>query len=644
MVRWIFTVLLVLYILFGMPGVLCGGFVFILSQIIRIIRKIFDHIRRSPFSYPYFEYSFNIWKIFGVCGKTWPDMDGYLNDFLVSGGFEEVERHRRDIEQWKHESLHKVYNSIFKKFRLAQYQQSLDDRAAYRFYLVSTEKVRDLFSCSFADLQDRYAKLRARATYGISRLDENEIDIRTPPIKVDAPIHPIKASSFVSSGEAEVLSRSAEVAASSHPVETNMPSFSTEVVMPVSSAGVDIPICSVEDTPVSFMADPMSRPMNMRQRSGNSTSHSTRIDKIARRYKTDVENGRVPYSAPNSISHIQVTYPKDTVQVSKPESKRDRIGGFKDTTRISKPEVKVDPRRYHAAVAKTSSKYISLCQVCNDVPRIQSAYDLEIRTKNRLPRAEVCSNMVALVAEKIFEDPGIFQDVSNACEQGLYIERMFQSVLATSSGSQNDDWKDACQIIQMSFDKYCQVENELCGEVMSGVITRPNWRIRLYTDIPFYDIESHAYSTLYDIFDLPCRVELITEAQNKAVHDHMIKSSIDEIDAMDGDKFEHFCASLLRRDGFNNVTVTPPSNDDGADIIAEKDGTRYAVQCKRYKKPLGKHPIQEVFTSLNVYDCKIGIVFTNSYFTNGAKKLAKKNGVLLWDREKLIDMMSGFDE
>ena len=35
---------------------------------------------------------------------------------------------------------------------------------------------------------------------------------------------------------------------------------------------------------------------------------------------------------------------------------------------------------------------------------------------------------------------------------------------------------------------------------------------------------------------------------------------------------------------------------------------------------------------------------TNRHFTSGAKELAKATGVLLWDREKLLQMMSNEEE
>lgn len=112
-----------------------------------------------------------------------------------------------------------------------------------------------------------------------------------------------------------------------------------------------------------------------------------------------------------------------------------------------------------------------------------------------------------------------------------------------------------------------------------------------------------------------------------------------EIDRMDGYQFERYCANLLRKTGFSSVEVTKGSGDQGVDIIATKDGIRYAIQCKRYSSPLGNSPVQEVNAGKYLYHCQVAVVLTNQHFTSGAKQLAAATGVLLWDREKLEDMV-----
>lgn len=117
-------------------------------------------------------------------------------------------------------------------------------------------------------------------------------------------------------------------------------------------------------------------------------------------------------------------------------------------------------------------------------------------------------------------------------------------------------------------------------------------------------------------------------------------NDITTIDGMDGYVFERFCADLLQDYGYIHVTVTPPSGDHGVDIIAEKDGIRFAVQCKNYASPLSNTPIQEVNTGKVMYKCHVGVVMTNSTFTPSAKALAEAAGVVLWDRTVLHKMIA----
>ncbi len=105
------------------------------------------------------------------------------------------------------------------------------------------------------------------------------------------------------------------------------------------------------------------------------------------------------------------------------------------------------------------------------------------------------------------------------------------------------------------------------------------------------------------------------------------------VDQMDGFDFEYYCADLLAADGFVDVQVTRSSGDYGIDILAEKDGVTYAIQCKRYSGLVGVKAVQEAYAGRDYYDRMVGAVLTNQYFTKPAIKAAKKLKILLWDRD-----------
>lgn len=107
------------------------------------------------------------------------------------------------------------------------------------------------------------------------------------------------------------------------------------------------------------------------------------------------------------------------------------------------------------------------------------------------------------------------------------------------------------------------------------------------------------------------------------------------VDDMEGHEFEHFCAELLKKNGFKNVRVTSGSGDQGIDVLATKDSISYGIQCKCYSSDVGNKAVQEAIAGRGFYDCHIGAVLTNRFFTQSARELAKKEKILLWDRAKL---------
>lgn len=113
----------------------------------------------------------------------------------------------------------------------------------------------------------------------------------------------------------------------------------------------------------------------------------------------------------------------------------------------------------------------------------------------------------------------------------------------------------------------------------------------------------------------------------------------DVFEDMEGREFEYFCAELLEQRGFVDVEVTRGSGDYGIDILAEKEGVTYAVQCKCYTSAVGVRAVQEACAGREYYDRMVGAVMTNQYFTAPAVEAARKLKILLWDGGYLEEMM-----
>lgn len=105
-----------------------------------------------------------------------------------------------------------------------------------------------------------------------------------------------------------------------------------------------------------------------------------------------------------------------------------------------------------------------------------------------------------------------------------------------------------------------------------------------------------------------------------------------------GIDYENKVVSMLLGLGFKAQRVG--KNDNGVDIFASKfiNKTEYKfnIQCKYYNTPLGKAPIQQVFTGTSYYNNGgIPVVITNNSVTYEARLYAKELGVeIIADIEK----------
>ena len=108
---------------------------------------------------------------------------------------------------------------------------------------------------------------------------------------------------------------------------------------------------------------------------------------------------------------------------------------------------------------------------------------------------------------------------------------------------------------------------------------------------------------------------------------------------LDGPEFEAYVALVLQDNGFKHVAQTKGSGDQGVDILAERNGKTYAIQCKNYEGAVGNFAVQEAYAGAQFYGCDEAVVICPGQFTRGAKDLAQHTGVLLWDGKKLSRMM-----
>jgi HJR/Mrr/RecB family endonuclease len=108
------------------------------------------------------------------------------------------------------------------------------------------------------------------------------------------------------------------------------------------------------------------------------------------------------------------------------------------------------------------------------------------------------------------------------------------------------------------------------------------------------------------------------------------------IDRMTGHEFERYIGKLLAQQGYRSQ-VTKGSGDNGVDIIAELNGVRWAVQCKRQVNNVSPDAIRDVVaaTQSTLFNCSRSMVVTNNYFSKAAIQYAKSTDCVLIDRNDL---------
>ena len=106
-----------------------------------------------------------------------------------------------------------------------------------------------------------------------------------------------------------------------------------------------------------------------------------------------------------------------------------------------------------------------------------------------------------------------------------------------------------------------------------------------------------------------------------------------------GEEFEAYVAQLLADAGFRHIELTRASGDQGVDVLAERGGARYAIQCKNYAGAVGNAAVQEAFAGAQFYGCDVAAVICPGEFTRAARELAASTGVRLWDGAYLTRLM-----
>ncbi len=141
------------------------------------------------------------------------------------------------------------------------------------------------------------------------------------------------------------------------------------------------------------------------------------------------------------------------------------------------------------------------------------------------------------------------------------------------------------------------------------------------------NLSKYIFQTSKPDFELICdAIEWHVELYEIDRDSDFKESDIDEV--MTPEKFEKSVAMHLNILGWDS-SVTKLTSDQGADVVAEKNGIRMVVQCKLYSQPVGNDAVQQVFSAKSFYDAEVAIVISNADYTKSARQLSESNGVYL---------------
>jgi hypothetical protein len=129
--------------------------------------------------------------------------------------------------------------------------------------------------------------------------------------------------------------------------------------------------------------------------------------------------------------------------------------------------------------------------------------------------------------------------------------------------------------------------------------------------------------------------------ENMILDDDLIK----RLTKMQPKDFEKFVGEMVTQMGFL-AEQGKYTADGGVDVKAKLEtdlgSTIYAIQVKRYTKPVAVMPLRELVGVMDDFNAVKGVFVTTSRFTAPAKEYAERHNIEIIDGEKLIDLIKKY--
>ncbi len=107
--------------------------------------------------------------------------------------------------------------------------------------------------------------------------------------------------------------------------------------------------------------------------------------------------------------------------------------------------------------------------------------------------------------------------------------------------------------------------------------------------------------------------------------------SLGQLQALTPDEFEEWVAARWRERGYS-VRVAGGWGDHGADLIAEREGERVIVQCKKYRAwKVGEPALRDLYGSMLDFGAQRACIVSTGPVSAAARAWARGKPIEIWD-------------
>ena len=118
------------------------------------------------------------------------------------------------------------------------------------------------------------------------------------------------------------------------------------------------------------------------------------------------------------------------------------------------------------------------------------------------------------------------------------------------------------------------------------------------------------------------------------------QTSLEDIRKLSCQQFEIIIGEAFRRLGYRVIENGGGGADGGIDLVLDREGQRFLVQCKQWKVlKVGVKPIRELAGVMSAKGVRDGFFVTSGTYTEEAREFAEEAGISLVDVDSLQRMV-----